>query len=156
MAREILSGDRALVGALRGIEAVTSTGLDGVARDALEPIRAQTSTNFRRYRRVTKTIPKGGHLDQGVVIRKTRGTGKVFREFWVSLTKRARSIGHLVELGTAPHWQPLRKRMHPGARPHPGMAPAFEEKKSETVALVGSGTWALIQRAALAVGKRVR
>lgn len=39
------------------------------------------------------------------------------------------SYSHLVEFGTAPHWQPNRFGgiMHPGARPKPYMRPAYEQ-----------------------------
>jgi HK97 gp10 family phage protein len=39
------------------------------------------------------------------------------------------SYSHLVEFGTAPHWQPNRFGgiMHPGARPKPFLRPAYEQ-----------------------------
>lgn len=50
-------------------------------------------------------------------------------------SKRHSSVGHLVELGTAPHYQPNRNggQWHPGARPYPFMRPAYEETKEEIV-----------------------
>lgn len=146
---EIMKGTRDLVSTLNRIDVVTAAGLDAIVRESLAPIREQTSLNYRRNRRRTKKVPRGGHLDQGVVIRKVAGRGKVMREFWVTLTRRARSIGHLVELGTAPHFQPHRKVLHPGARPYPGMAPAFESRKEETVTTLAQKTWGLIVTAAL-------
>lgn len=49
--------------------------------------------------------------------------------------KRHASVGHLVEFGTAPHYQPNRNggQWHPGARPYPFMRPAYEETKNEIV-----------------------
>lgn len=39
------------------------------------------------------------------------------------------AYSHLVEFGTAPHWQPNRFGgiMHPGARPKPWLRPAYEQ-----------------------------
>ncbi|KMO34324.1 hypothetical protein [Methylobacterium aquaticum] len=49
--------------------------------------------------------------------------------------KKHWSVGVLVELGTAPHYQPNRNggQWHPGARPSPFMRPAYEETKDEIV-----------------------
>lgn len=157
MARSILRGDAALQLALKAIPEITSRGLDSAVRDSLEPMRKQTSLNALRLRQPGRS-PKGGHLDQGVVIGKVDGRGKALRTFWVAFTKRARYLAHLVEFGTAPHFQPNRRGgiMHPGARPKPFFTPAFESTKEETVTGLGRRTWALIERAALNFGRRAR
>lgn len=154
MARSILRGDAELRRALKGIPEFTSRGLDSAVRESLEPMRKQTSLNALRLRQPGS--PSGGHLDQGVVVRKVDGRGKVLRTFWVSFTKRARYLAHLVEFGTAPHLQPKRRIMHPGARPKPFATPAFESTKDETVATLGRKTWDLIERAALTFGRRAK
>lgn len=151
-ARSILRGDVELKRALTGIPNLTAAGLDGAARAALEPMRAQTSLNALRLRQPDRT-PIGGHLDQGVVVRKVDGRGKTYRKFWVSFTRRARYLAHLVEFGTAPHAQPKRKIMHPGARPKPFATPAFESTKDETVTTLGKLTWDLIRGAASNFGR---
>lgn len=53
--------------------------------------------------------------------------------------KRHASVGHLVEFGTAPHWQPNRGggTMHPGARAEPFMRPAFDMTKAQIVVRAG-------------------
>lgn len=152
MARQILRGDKELQRALRGIPAIASTGLDSAVRDSLEPMRKQTSLNALRLRQPGN--PPGGHLDQGVVVRKTSGRGKTIRTFWVSFTRRARYIAVLVEFGTAPHL--IGSWMHPGATAKPFFTPAYESKKQETVSILGKKTWGLIERAALAFGRRTK
>lgn len=151
-ARNILQGDVELRRALKGIPELTSRGLDSAVRDSLEPMRKQTSLNALRLRQ-PDSGPPGGHLDQGVVVRKVAGRGKTSRTFWVSFARRARFLAHLVEFGTAPHWQPKRNRLHPGARPKPFATPAFEETKDDAVALLGRKTWALISGAASSFGR---
>lgn len=49
------------------------------------------------------------------------------------------SVGHLVEFGTAPHWQPNRfgGTMHPGARAFPFMRPAYDMTKVQIVMRTG-------------------
>ncbi len=154
MARNILRGDAQLRRALKGIPLVTAAGLDGVIRESLEPMRRQTSLNALRLRQPGGT-PEGGHLDQGVVVRKVDGRGRSQRKFWVSFTKRARYLAHLVEFGTRPHFQPNRRGgiMHPGATAKPFFAPAFESTKSETVATLSKRTWGLISGAAALFGR---
>lgn len=56
------------------------------------------------------------------------------------------TLGHLLEFGTAPHWQPLRQRMHPGAQPFPHWRPAFETTKGQVVARLGRSLVSAILR----------
>lgn len=53
--------------------------------------------------------------------------------------KKHSSAGHLVEFGTAPHWQPNRGggQMHPGAKASPWLRPAYEATKDEIVRQTG-------------------
>jgi hypothetical protein len=41
------------------------------------------------------------------------------------------SYSHLVEFSVAPHWQPRRRRMHPGHPGYPFLRPAWDENKDE-------------------------
>lgn len=47
------------------------------------------------------------------------------------------SLGVLLEFGTAPHYQPQRGQMHPGAQAFPHMRPAFDTTKGLVVATLG-------------------
>ena len=146
-----VSGDKKLLAVMTAVPVATLHKLDPAIKDALEPTRQQTKTNAMRVRRPGPRI--GGHLDQGVVTKKisTGGISGV-REFWVSLQRRARKIGHLVEFGTAPHYQPRRKRMHPGARAKPFMTPAFEATKTEAARRIATSTWQIISSAVRGLG----
>lgn len=143
MAKATVRGDKEIIANIR--RAYNSVGgryLDTTLSQSLEPMRQQTEENARERRNPGN--PRGGHLDQGVVIAKHAGRGQLYREFWISFAKRARKIAHLVEYGTAPHWQPKRGVMHPGARAFPFFRPAFEEKKHEVTEEVGRRVWARI------------
>lgn len=45
---------------------------------------------------------------------------------------------HLVEFGTAPHFQPKRGVQHPGAKPTPFMGPAYLQTREEVVKRFGA------------------
>ncbi len=53
---------------------------------------------------------------------------------------------HLVEWGTAPHWQPNRFGgiMHPGARPFPFMRPALEQHRDSAAKAYFVNIWTAI------------
>lgn len=157
-------GDREIIANIRrAYNSVGGRALDQNLSSALVPMKDETIANARSLRDFAGKHPgwpppsnprKGGHLDQGVVIAKYKAVGPLYREYWVSLTKRARKIGHLVEFGTAPHAQPNLGIMHPGARPHPFFRPAFESTKDEAVAIVGRNVWSRISASIVGTFKR--
>ena len=57
-------------------------------------------------------------------------------EWVIAATGRGVSIAHLVEAGTAPHWQPKRGVMHPGARPKPFLEPAYFAHDEQVVRIM--------------------
>lgn len=132
--------------------AVAGATLDGVCQSSLEPMRSETQANARRLRQPGRR-PKGGHLDEGVVTRKMESAGRFRRVFWIGFQNRARRIAHLVNFGTAPHYQPKRGIMHPGARPKPFFTNAYESKKDMVVRIFGQQTWNIIARAAVQLGR---
>lgn len=140
MAKMTVRGDREIIANMRrAYNSVGGRHLDQTLSTSLEPMRAETSRNARQHRQPGQ--PRGGHLDEGVVIAKRESRGHLYREYWVSFAKRARKIAHLVEYGTAPHWQPNRRIMHPGARAFPFFRPAFESTKDDVVNEVGRKVW---------------
>lgn len=52
--------------------------------------------------------------------------------------RRHTTVAHFVEFGTRPHWQPLRNRHHPGARPKPFLRPAFELHKIQVMEILAA------------------
>ncbi|WP_370677639.1 hypothetical protein [Pleomorphomonas sp. PLEO] len=151
-----LTGDKDLRAALRRMaDEMASKGLDAAMVASLEPMKEATVANATRLR-VPGPTPRGGHLDQGVaVVPKSRSRAK--RIYWLTFAKRARKIAHLVEYGTAPHWQPNYRGgwMHPGARPKPFARPAFEQNKEETLSRLGRFAWQIL-RLSMVGGARTR
>lgn len=145
MARATVRGDKEIIANIRRAQRSIGGGfLDRTLHDSLEPMKERTEANALRLRQPGN--PRGGHLDQGVVIAKHKQRGSAHREFWVSFRNRARKLAHLVEFGTAPHWQPRRGRMHPGARAKPFFRPAFEAEKEGVAAHIGRRVWEQIAR----------
>lgn len=141
MAKGTVTGDKEILQNMRRISKAIGGGqMDKIIRDSLEPMRDRTEQNARKLRQEGYN-PPGGHLDQGVVVAKRDQRGSLYRVYWVSFKNRAKKLAHLVEFGTAPHWQPRRMIMHPGARAKPFFRPAFEATKEEVVDDVGKAVW---------------
>lgn len=151
-----LTGDKEIRAVLRAMaNDMASKQLDAAMVSSLEPMQEATVANALRLRQPGRT-PRGGHLDQGVVIApKMRSRAK--RIYWLTFSKRASKIAHLVEFGTAPHWQPNYRGgwMHPGARPKPFARPAFEQNKEETLSRLGRLAWQIL-RLSMVGGVRTR
>lgn len=113
--------------------------LDQGALTALMPLEDATRANARTHREAG--TPPGGHLDEGIVSRKTRNLSRYSREYWTTFANRARKIAHLLEFGTAPHAQPKRGNYHPGARPFPFFRPAFESTGESVITRFSVWAW---------------
>jgi HK97 gp10 family phage protein len=131
----------------RIVEKVESTAIDNVLKEAIEPMRRETRANARALRDVENVAPKGGHLDQGIAVRKLKTLGRGERGWRLGFIRRARFIAHLVEFGTEPHDQPQRGVKHPGSRPKPFFRPAFEANKQKALDIVKARSWVEIREA---------
>ncbi|AZO29426.1 hypothetical protein [Mesorhizobium sp. M1B.F.Ca.ET.045.04.1.1] len=161
-----LSGDAQLRNTMQQIgNAYGGREMDIDIEAALEPLRRETERNAVPLRNFAgkhdpffpqpSGAPKGGHLDEGVVSVKIRGTAKV-RVWWVTFTRRARYLAHLVEFGTAPHFQPRFKGgfRHPGARAHPFFRPAYDSQQGNVLTILGQRAWLRISTAAFRSRKK--
>ena len=135
--RMTIKGDKQLRSTLRKLSNIRKASVDRAMQDALEPMKFQTEMNAMRLRQ-PGTNPPGGHLDQGVIsVSLPQISTRTRNVWWVTFHKRARKIAHLVEFGTAPHAQPRRGIMHPGASPKPFFRPAFDSTASATLVRLG-------------------
>ena len=152
-AKATVKGDREIIANIRrAYNSVGGLALKKNLFDALQPMKEQTEENARERRQPRQ--PKGGHLDENIVIVKHLSKGPMFFEAWLTFKGRGRKLAHLVEYGTAPHWQPNRGIMHPGARPYPFARPAFEDTKQEVVDMVGKTAWANISSSLVRASKK--
>lgn len=118
-------GGQKVAAALRRRSSVLTEPVLRQARNAaLQPMLAAARVHLMANR----SVHRGVLLKGMAVVSVGRGTSAL------GATGKAISIAHLVEFGTAPHWQPNRGMMHPGARPKPFLRPAFEEMKGSVVA----------------------
>lgn len=155
MAKATVTGDKELLNNLNAMaRAFSPSVMDAVCKQSLAPLEAETKARARALRQ-PGPAPRGGHLDQGVATAKQPSAGKR-RVFWVGFRGRARKIAHLVEFGTAPHWQPKWNGgwMHPGARPKPVLRPAYEARKREVLDVFARLCGQVINRSFKPVGRR--
>lgn len=138
-----IRGEKELYARIAKLSNVNAGNTDKAMEFALNPMLNQTITNARALRR--PHTPKGGHLDEGVVSQKVKGSSRTRNVWWVSFKGRARYLAHLVEFGTRPHDQPRRHSFHPGAVPKPFFRPAFEGHKIDTLTRLGQAVWEIFK-----------
>ena len=147
-----ITGSKEVVAALRELaQGIDVAAIDRAATQALEPMLESTAEKLRANRNYAGKYPgfpdprtprKGGYIDKGLVIRKDGGN-KMKRSYRLGVKGRARYVIHLLEFGTAPHFQPNFKGgfAHPGATAKPSMTPAFEEHKDDVPTRFGQAIW---------------
>lgn len=143
-----VTGDKELVAALKVLgRGLPNSAVDRSMKNAAAPMLKDAVARARKHRQPGRR-PKGGHLDEGLVFRRRKESTRHFRRFVIGATNRARKIAHLVEHGTAPHWQPRRFGgiMHPGARPFPFMRPAYDSHAHDITELFGRDIWKQFER----------
>lgn len=164
--RSGVTGHVELVAALRELaQSITPADIDKAAVESLDPMLKDTKERIRLNRNYAGKYPgfpdpatprKGGYVDQGVIVRKDEGNSKTQRSYKLGATKRARYVLHLLEFGTAPHYQPNFRGgfMHPGATPRPAMTPAFEEHKDDVPTAFGEKIWLSLSAKASTLNKK--
>lgn len=165
--RSGVTGDREVVAALRELaRSLTPVDIDRAAVNSLKEMKNATVEKVKANRNYAGKYPgfpdpssprKGGYVDQGIVIRKDGGTKKN-RSYSIRTTRRARYLMHLLEFGTAPHFQPNFKGgfMHPGATPKPAMVPSFEEHKDKVPSRFGEAIWLSLSAKAARMNKKTK
>lgn len=126
-----VTGAKEVAAVLRRISSTPTSAEARKARHtALEVVRQAARQNLAaNHSVITGALSKG--LGYGEKDARTTALGSVVG------TKHA-TVGHLVEFGTRPHFQPRRLGgiHHPGARPKPWMRPAFELHKEEVMKIL--------------------
>lgn len=131
--------------ALRELSKQVAVPLAATSRFALQPTLKAARSNAKSLHLKEST----GTLAASLVIKQKPRTSKVNPTFQVgpdSGYQRATQFGsrrpvryaHLIEFGTAPHYQPGRGVVHPGTAPHPFLTPAYHSTKAEVVKRFGA------------------
>lgn len=156
--RSGVTGDKELVANLRELaKGFTPAEVDKAATQSLQPMLKKTRDRLKVARNFVgkypgfpqpKTPRSGGHVDQGVVVRKNKASSKAKRSYRLGATRRSRYLLHLVEFGTSAHMQPNFRGgfFHPGARAHPSLIPSFDEESGKVPKAFGSLLWSNMAR----------
>ncbi|NEI70958.1 hypothetical protein GR212_15345 [Rhizobium lusitanum] len=148
-----ITGDKELIANLRELaKGPTKAEVDQAATQSLKPMLDKTIQRLKENRNFFGKYPgfpqpksprKGGHVDEGIVVKKSSGSSKTKFIYKLGATKRARYLLHLVEFGTAPHHQPNFRGGfdHPGARAHPSLLPSFDEEANKVPTTFGRSIW---------------
>lgn len=139
-------GNREVARALRELSQQVSVPLNATSRFALQPTLKAARTKLLSLDLDDST----GTLASSLTI-KRKPSSKLKPVYQVGpdasksamvgigLQKKRRPVryAHLLEFGTAPHYQPGRGVVHPGSRAKPFLTPAFHETKGEVVKRFG-------------------
>ncbi|TCU34164.1 hypothetical protein EV129_113149 [Rhizobium azibense] len=151
--RSGVTGDKELIANLRELaKGPSNAEVDQAATQSLRPMLSKTKERLKAARNYIGKYPgfpqpkvprSGGHVDQGIVIRKSKVSSKSKRSYKLGATRRSRFLLHLVEFGTAPHYQPLFRGgwQHPGAKAHPSLTPSFDEEAGNVPNTFGRLIW---------------
>lgn len=137
-------GARQAASNLRALSNYVSVPLNAASRFALVP----TLSTARKNARGLATEEKTGTLAKSLVVKrdprspKLKPTHKVGPDSSVVAEtafgkRRPVSYAHLLEFGTAPHYQPGRGVTHPGSRPFPFLTPAYLSTRGQVVKRFG-------------------
>jgi hypothetical protein len=133
-------GDKQTARALRDLASYVATPLNTASRFALVPTRAAARRNVRALPLDDST----GALAASLTIKKKAKSSKLNPVHQVGPDSEFERNGrkpvkyaHLVEFGTAPHYQPERGVTHPGSKPMPFLTPAFYDTRDEVVKRFG-------------------
>lgn len=132
-------------------QAVTASMTKGVR--ALE----KAASNRYQLLRDPKTA-NGKHVDQNLAVEKTKGRSRLDPSFKMGgkVGTRAVSVLHLIENGTAPHYQPKLGITHPGARANPIMEQTFRTDGPRVIELVATDLEAQFRRQVARLRTRAR
>lgn len=139
-----VKGDKATARALRELAMLVSVPLYATSRFALQPTLKQARANVKALPLDEET----GTLAASLTIKRDPRSSKINPrhrvgpdagvEKWTKYGfRRPVKYAHLLEFGTAPHYQPNRGVMHPGSRPQPFMTPAYYSTRDEVVKRFG-------------------
>lgn len=126
-AEHVAAAFRIMADAQRPVSEASRYGLSPVLKDSKANLQTFKPTRYEPGPNVVT-----GELKRSMVIRKNKAR-KGYSEYVVAAQGKARKKAHLVEFGTDPHYQPKRRRWHPGAQPFPFLTPAFEKNRDAVV-----------------------
>ena len=148
-----LHGVRSTKAAFRQLSTGLTVPINEASRKALQPMLRQAKANLKANGSVAS-----GELLSLMTVKQDPEAPKNRPTHVVGPSTKSPGYrkAHLVELGTAPHFQPELNRMHPGAAAKPFLRPAFEEKKDEAVKVFGASIGPAIEKRAARLAKKAK
>lgn len=139
-----VKGSRETAAALRELSKFVATPISAASRFALQPTLKTAKANARNIEEKERT----NTLANSLTIKQEARTSKLNPTYQVgpdsSVEKQTQyglrrpvKYAHLLEFGTAPHYQPGRGVVHPGSRPEPFLTPAYFETRDQVVKRFG-------------------
>ncbi|WP_147377676.1 HK97 gp10 family phage protein [Mesorhizobium waimense] len=146
---------------MRELSRQIAVPLGATSRFALQPTLRAAKANVRALPLKEST----GTLAASLVIKQKPRTSKVNPTFQVgpnAAVQRATQYGsrrpvryaHLIEFGTAPHYQPERGAVHPGTRPMPFLTPAYFATREDVVKRFGQKIGPEMEKRAAKLAKK--
>jgi HK97 gp10 family phage protein len=151
MTKSTIKGVGTTKSAFRQLQTGLAVPVNEASRKALRPTLAAAKANLK-----ANGSNKTGALMSLLTIRRdpTSPKDKTVTVVAPSTKTPHYREAHLVEFGTAPHFEPKINHMHPGADPKPFMRPAFEETKEEVVKIFGDSIGPAVEKRAASLAKR--
>lgn len=152
-------GSRETARALRDLANYVSVPLNATSRFALQP-----TVKAAKVKAATLPLDDStGALAASLAIRKKPRSAKLNPVHQVgpdsSFEKNGRRpvrYAHLIEFGTAPHYQPNRGVVHPGTRPMPFLTHAYNSTKEDVAKRFGQKIGPEMEKRAIKVRARVK
>jgi HK97 gp10 family phage protein len=138
-----MTGAKAMSNALNRIAPALNAPINAALRKALRPMLAQAKANTK-HKRIRKALA----VRRDPQARADRPTYTVGG----NPKNPDYRLLHLSEFGTKPH--KIGDWMHPGAKAEPFLRPAFEEKKDETIKILGEEIGPAIEKQAAKVAAK--
>ena len=156
-------GSRETAGNLREMARYVSTPLNAASRFALQPTLGAARINAKALPSEEKT----GTLAASLTIKRDPKSPKLKPKHQVGPSsdyerntqfgkRRPVKYAHLLEFGTAPHYQPGRGVTHPGSKPEPFLTPAYNATKETVVKRFGERIGPELEKRAAKLGVKTK
>lgn len=152
MAKSSVTGGAETRAALKALRAALTGPLNAASKRACEPMVEAAKERLKANGSV-----KAGRLYRIITVKRNGKRSRPLQpvyEVGPSGDDPAYREAHLVEFGTAAHWQPKKKRMHPGAAAKPFLRPAFDAEKETAVKVFADSIGPAIERQAERLARR--
>ena len=156
-------GARQVAGNIRDLSRYVAVPLNTASRFALQPTLSAARKNAKAIHSEEKT----GTLAASLVIKRESRSPKYKPKHQIGPSsdyerntqygkRKPVKYAHLLEFGTAPHYQPGRGVTHPGSHPEPFLTPAYNSTKETVVKRFGERIGPELEKRAAKLGAKAK